>query len=182
MSDSPEDHKTAKIELASAKAKAKALRPWYKKKRFIFPAVFVLLMIIGSATAGNKHSTTPGNPAAVKPASVASAVAPRPAQAVSWFPTGFHEWGADSNVAWRWNTSGSCKSGTGGGCYFATFISHTGCSNFYAAINLLDSSKAVVDYSNASLPTLQPLQQAKLEFSDIYGKSKSAEMSQITCG
>jgi hypothetical protein len=182
MSDSPEDRKSVKIELASAKAKAKALRPWYKKKRFIFPAVFVVLMIIGSATAGNKSSTNPGNTVASNTAAVASSVAPQSVTPVNWFPTGFHEWGADSNVAWRWNSSGSCKSGSDGGCYFATFISHTGCSNFYAAINLLDSSKAVVDYSNATLPTLQPLQQAKLEFSDVYGKSRSAEMSQITCG
>lgn len=54
MSD---DAKTAKIEAKVAKAKAKALRPWYKKKRFWALAIVVIIII--AAVAGNK-SNPPG--------------------------------------------------------------------------------------------------------------------------
>lgn len=50
-----EDHKLAKAKAAAAKAEAKALRPWYKKKRFIFPAIIVLLIFISTASNGGKN-------------------------------------------------------------------------------------------------------------------------------
>ena len=42
----------ARAQLAAEKARAKALRPWYRKKRFIIPAVLVVLVGI-SAVAGS---------------------------------------------------------------------------------------------------------------------------------
>lgn len=39
----------AKAELKAAKARDKAMRPWWKKKRFVIPLVLVVLMAVGSA-------------------------------------------------------------------------------------------------------------------------------------
>ena len=59
--------KNAKADAKAAKARAKALRPWYRKKRVIFPALIVVLIIIIAVSAGGKKnppSTTPGVPSA----------------------------------------------------------------------------------------------------------------------
>jgi hypothetical protein len=51
------DPKIANAEAKAAKAKAKALRPWFKKKRFIAPLALVL--IIGISTVANGGSNAP---------------------------------------------------------------------------------------------------------------------------
>lgn len=56
MSNSSQDPKLAKADAQAAKAKAKALRPWYQKKRFIVPIVLVVL--IGLSQAMNGGSTS----------------------------------------------------------------------------------------------------------------------------
>ena len=48
MSDSSEAARQAKAELAAAKAKAKALRPWYQKKRFILPLGLVVILVFSN--------------------------------------------------------------------------------------------------------------------------------------
>jgi SOS response regulatory protein OraA/RecX len=57
MSDSAEDFKSAKAEASAAKTKARSLRPWFKKKRFIIP--IVLAVIIGISTASNQGDEGP---------------------------------------------------------------------------------------------------------------------------
>jgi hypothetical protein len=52
MSDSTNAAKKAQAELAAAKAKARALRPWYQKKRFIIPGAFLILGVISSSLNG----------------------------------------------------------------------------------------------------------------------------------
>jgi len=100
----------------------------------------------------------------------------------SWIPTGFFQWPSDANVAFRWAPSGYSCNQYEDSCYKAIFISQNGCpTQFYAAINLLDSSGSVIDYSNGTLPTLLPMQKATIDFQDINGNSKSAQMSEITC-
>lgn len=50
----------ANIEAAAAKARAKAQRPLWKKKRFIFPLILVLLIaIIVATSSGDDDSTSP---------------------------------------------------------------------------------------------------------------------------
>jgi hypothetical protein len=51
MSEPKLDPKLANAEAKAAKAKAKSLRPWFKKKRFIAP--LALVVIIGLSTAAN---------------------------------------------------------------------------------------------------------------------------------
>ncbi|TLM81951.1 hypothetical protein FDW83_14570 [Pseudarthrobacter sp. NamE2] len=68
-----------KAQAAAEKAYRKASRPWFKKKRFIIPLVFVLIMIISSiANGGKDENATSSTPAAEAPA-VAPAAAAAPA-------------------------------------------------------------------------------------------------------
>lgn len=50
------DPKTAKAQAKAAKAHAKALRPWYKKKRVIIPLVIVVIGIISAVAGGGSDS------------------------------------------------------------------------------------------------------------------------------
>jgi hypothetical protein len=59
MFESSEAAKEAKAELAAAKAKAKALRPWYQKKRFIIPLVFILILVFSNAFNAGSPSQSP---------------------------------------------------------------------------------------------------------------------------
>lgn len=78
-----------KAQAAAEKAYLKASRPWFKKKRFIIPLIFVLIMIISSIANGGKDenaasSTPAADAAAVAPAAAAAPAAseaPAPAQA-----------------------------------------------------------------------------------------------------
>ena len=56
MSEPTNDPKLAAAEAKAAKARAKALRPWFKKKRFIVPIALVLLVGISQAAGGGKSS------------------------------------------------------------------------------------------------------------------------------
>lgn len=55
--------KTAKADAKAAKARANALRPWYRKKRVVFPTVVVLLFIIVAVASSNSKNSpgTTGN-------------------------------------------------------------------------------------------------------------------------
>lgn len=68
----PNAPRDGKAQAAADKAYRKATRPWFKKKRFLIPMIFVALMIITSI--GNAGKEEPS--AAVDPAGDASAAAP----------------------------------------------------------------------------------------------------------
>lgn len=55
MSDSSEEREKLRAEAAAKKAEAKALRPWYKKKRFALPTILIFLAVISSL--GSNSST-----------------------------------------------------------------------------------------------------------------------------
>jgi hypothetical protein len=58
MTDSANDPKLAKADAQAAKARAKALRPWFKKKRFIVPIGLVVLIGLGQAVGGGGGSSS----------------------------------------------------------------------------------------------------------------------------
>ena len=97
----------------------------------------------------------------------------------SWVPAGYSIWSDDSNVAWRYAARHDCDDYD---CIQVEIISQTGCPNsLYAALNWLDSSKYVLSYDNASLPSVRALQIAKLRFDDIEGSAKTGELAEINC-
>ena len=97
----------------------------------------------------------------------------------SWVPSGFTAWSTDSNIAWKWADKNNCDNY---GCVSVDFISRDGCpSGLYAALNWLDSNDAVVSYDNATLPSLLPMQTAKLRFDDIQELSESGQIAEINC-
>jgi hypothetical protein len=61
--------KIAKAEAAADKARIKAMRPWYQKKRFILPIGFFALIVISSALNPNTSTPvpTPASETSVKP-------------------------------------------------------------------------------------------------------------------
>jgi hypothetical protein len=92
---------------------------------------------------------------------------------------GFTAWSEDSNIAWRWASKNNCQDYD---CISAEFISQNGCpSGLYAALNWLDSNKLVVSYTNDTIPSLLPMQTAKLRFDDYEDVGKSGQMSTINC-
>lgn len=52
-----EGSRNPKAEAKAAKAYAKAMRPWYKKKRVLIPAGIVVLAMVGSAASGQKSGS-----------------------------------------------------------------------------------------------------------------------------
>ena len=68
-----DDHKVAKAKAAAAKAEAKAMRPWFKKKRILIPGILVLIIAAvtfsnngngadsGSASNSSEESSTDTN-------------------------------------------------------------------------------------------------------------------------
>ncbi len=53
------DYKDAKAEAKANKARAKAMRPWFKKKRFIFGGL-LLVLVIASVASGSGSDTDGG--------------------------------------------------------------------------------------------------------------------------
>jgi len=70
-------------------------------------------------------------------------------------------------------------------CFEYEFISHNSCPNgFYAALNWKDKAGSVLDYTNASLPSLKADQIAKLTFNFSLPASTSfggLEVSKLNC-
>jgi hypothetical protein len=97
----------------------------------------------------------------------------------SWVPAGFKAWREDSNIAWRWANKSNCNEYD---CVTAEFISLYGCpSGLYVALNWLDGNDSVVGYTNETLPSLLPSQNAKLTFEDYEDSGQSGQISSIRC-
>lgn len=53
----PGDHRSAKASAKAAKAHSKAMRPWYKKKRFILSGIILVVIIAAVAGSGGGDDT-----------------------------------------------------------------------------------------------------------------------------
>ena len=124
-----------------------------KNKQNIIAALIVTLLIglflrqTESAPSGNSSSVSSPSTAAESD--------------TSWIPDKYVQY--SDSLAWGFPEQTCTPSFTY--CFQYSFISKAGCpSGFYAALNWKDKSEAVVDYTNETLPSLQPLQVAKLTF------------------
>lgn len=63
----PDSPNNPKAEKAAARAYAKASRPWYKKKRFIFPAVLIAFIVAVTALSGTADTSTTSASSPVSP-------------------------------------------------------------------------------------------------------------------
>jgi len=59
MLGNSEEARQAKAELAAAKAKANALRPWYQKKRFVIPLSFILILALSNSLSSDGQDQSP---------------------------------------------------------------------------------------------------------------------------
>jgi hypothetical protein len=98
---------------------------------------------------------------------------------ITWVPVGFKAWPADTDVAFKFPGTPNCDDYN---CVDIQFVSRYGCSSFYAAANYLDGPAGnVIGFDNATLPSLQPLQVAKLRFEDVTNTSFNWQISEINC-
>lgn len=98
---------------------------------------------------------------------------------IDWVPLGFEAWSDDTNVAYKFPGTRNCEDHN---CVDIQFVSRYGCSSFYAAANYLDGPDGnVIGFDNATLPSLQPLQVAKLRFEDVTDTSLNWQISEISC-
>lgn len=77
------DHRSAKAEAKGAKAHAKAMRPWYKKKRILLPlAILVVIVLVVATSGGSDDDTTTATeaPGADAPAETEPPAADAPAE------------------------------------------------------------------------------------------------------
>jgi len=124
-----------------------------KKKQNVIAALLVAALI--GLFIRQSESTLPNSSS-----SSSSPISPAEAD-TSWIPNDYIPY--SDSLAWSFPKQTCTPSFTY--CFQYSFISKTGCpSGFYAAINWKDKSEAVVDYTNETLPSLQPLQVAKLTF------------------
>lgn len=56
-----EERRQAKADASAAKAKSKAMRPWYKKKRIIIPGLLILVIFLVAVGSDENDSTTANN-------------------------------------------------------------------------------------------------------------------------
>lgn len=56
-----DDIRAARADGKAEKARAKAMRPWFKKKRFIIPLAFVLVLIIAAIAGGGSNDKKGGS-------------------------------------------------------------------------------------------------------------------------
>ncbi len=74
-----DDLRTVRADAAAEKARLKAMRPWYKKKRFIIPLVLVAIIVIAAAAGGDGgDKTTSGGGGASKTAAESKRFPGRP--------------------------------------------------------------------------------------------------------
>lgn len=78
----PDAQRDGKAQAAADKAYRRASRPWFKKKRFLFPLIIVVLMIIsGISNAGKDDSSATVAPSTDVSAPAPAEAAPAPAEA-----------------------------------------------------------------------------------------------------
>ena len=170
------EHKT---EASGNESSGYAPRYNVRNLKLLFASVISTLIIVGLAVgvSSNSSESTDATSAAALGMSVPTTV-DTPAEDLSWVPTDYML-SDDHRVAYKWRTVDYCDPFF---CWKWSFVSQEGCPNgFYAAINFLDSSGAVIDYTNASLPSLKPMQTAVLTFTDTGEGTKNAEIAEISC-
>jgi hypothetical protein len=114
--------------------------------------LFVLVCIVIGALS-NRNSTNTNIPNSNNGASVTDS---------SWVPSTYIQY--SNSIAYNFPAKQDC-SAEFTYCFQYEFMTKNGCpSGFYAALNWKDKSGAVLDYTNATLPSLQPMQVAKLTF------------------
>ena len=169
------------------------LDPRVKISKVIGKWGFILTLILSFVTilsaAGHHNNQSHGLKDFVDSLSSSTSTESSPTDSAtdtSWIPLDFNVWPSDSNIAFKWADKNTYNCSSNYGCIQAEFLSQYGCpGGLYAAINWLDgpasSGGSVVSYSNATIPSLLPLQKAKLKFDDIEGTGKNAQMAEINC-
>lgn len=95
-----------------------------------------------------------------------------------WYPEGYEEY-PDGLTAWKWVERG-CRYSTAS-CVHADVVPKLGCQNLYVEVNVLDSSGAVIDWTNDTARAVNSGQVAKLEFAIFDDRAASVNLVEINC-
>jgi hypothetical protein len=158
------------------------IKPWYKKKRFIIPIVFVVLSVLGNLTSGSNSSSSSSNLTVEEQRQKASDdLANKYTVEPAWYPDGFNEY--DGNLAWRWGTSKETDcSYSSGSCWSVMLIAKDGCPrSLYGEIKIFDSSDVQIDYTNDSASTVSAMQKVKLTFDTFNDNASTAQIGKFSC-
>lgn len=94
-----------------------------------------------------------------------------------WFPEGYDSF--STNLAYQFVRGGGCE--LGDSCWKINVVSKVSCSSMYAELNILDSSGAVIDYSNDIARNVDAMQTVRLEFPTYNSRASTGELTEITC-
>lgn len=179
MAPSAEESKKANAELAAAKAKAKSLRPWYQKKRFVIPIGLFMFSVFANLV--NPSDTAPSqsslgeNSKATAEDTPAKPVAP-------WYPSGFTE--LTPTVAYKPFEVEDMDCGYSGAhsCYQIYVVANLDC-NLYMDVNFLKNSVVVDDSIDSA--TVQAGELAILSFTSFdaaqYSGDTKVKITDVTC-
>jgi hypothetical protein len=88
----------------------------------------------------------------------------------------------DDNVRFRWLDAAEYDCVDGAACRGIMVVTRDGCpSDLYGEISLLDDAGTVVGYSNDSVGTVEPRQQAKLVFEIRNAAARQPVLAKIDC-
>ena len=179
MGPSAEESKKANAELAAAKAKAKSLRPWYQKKRFVIPLGLFLVSVFANLV--NPSDIEPSQTSIGENSQGTEEVTPSKPVA-PWYPSGFTE--LTPTVAYKAFEVEDMDCGYSGAhsCYQIYVVANLDC-NLYVDVNFLKNDVVVDDSIDSA--TVQAGELAILSFTSFeaaeYSGDTKVKFTDVTC-
>jgi hypothetical protein len=99
-------------------------------------------------------------------------------QNIPWYPDGFSTYTQD--IAYKFVTGRGCDYSSAS-CWNIDVVSKLSCSYLYVELNILDSSGAIIDYTNDAARNVAAGQVVKLSLATFNDSASTGEITQITC-
>jgi hypothetical protein len=180
MAQSAEESKKANAELAAAKAKAKSLRPWYQKKRFVIPIGLFIFSVFANIV--NPSDTAPSQSSLSENSKATQEAAP-PKPVAPWYPSGFKELTSQIAIKYFENGTSECGYSSRHACKQMYVVANTDCKIF-VTLNFLVNDVVVdnsIDSATVEAGELAILTFASFEVPKYTADSFSLKVTDATC-
>jgi hypothetical protein len=97
----------------------------------------------------------------------------------SWVPSGYTDW--NSAIAYQVDTTDSCQTDGGNGCWIILVTPNTYCSSVSGTMDLKDSNGNIVNSVDASAGSVTSGHYQQLEFDDPDGSAAKGVITSLTC-